>query len=58
MVNNINYLNLLIMEATLFIFLISMLMGICGAQTSTLESDELSMNSTHAPVDVSLLEFY
>lgn len=46
------------MKNTLSILLISMVMGICSAQTSIHESDALSMKNTNEPVDASLLEFY
>jgi hypothetical protein len=58
MVKNINYLNSLIMKATLSILLISFLMGICNAQTGEHESDALSMNNTNDTVDTLLLHFY
>ena len=46
------------MKITLSILLISILMGICSAQTSTLEPDALTTKSTDAAVDTSLLDFY
>ena len=46
------------MKITLSILLISILMGICSAQTSTIESDALSVKSNNEPVDSSVLKFY
>ena len=46
------------MKIALSILLISILMGICSAQTSTLEPDAHTTKSTDAAVDTSLLDFY
>jgi hypothetical protein len=46
------------MKNILYILLISILLGICSMQASTLESIAPSMNSTNEPVDTLLLDFY
>ncbi len=46
------------MKNTVFFLMISILMEVCSAQTSTIKSDLLSMNSTVESVDTSLLNFY
>jgi len=46
------------MKATLTILLISMLMEICCAQTSTLKSDAPQLNNANERQDASLINFY
>jgi excinuclease ABC subunit A len=46
------------MKTSLFILLISILMGICNAQTSAPRSETISMNTSIESVDTSLLGFY
>lgn len=58
MVNNINYLNILIMKTKLSFLLLIFLVGICSAQTDKNEVSALSKDKRNVAVDASLLDFY